>query len=175
MQMQVSVPQRTIIQVQEPPPVVHVQPPPPQPPPPQLVIPDQSIVKQETLSYHIEEAIDKAAAPPPEPEPEKEPETSCDICGCEFYDEASVRFHKKCHEESKVEPPPPRNSKTISRTYTCSTCAYNCATSRIMMQHQKVHSGFELECRVEGCPFSSPFENSLKEHIHSEHNDGPIR
>ena len=149
-------------------------------PPPPLQHSDAIIKQEHDLSaeiqaYHIEETISTVVSVAPELDGEKVPDTSCDFCGCEFYDEESVKWHQKGHELRKVEPPELRNSKIISRHYTCSTCSYNSATSSIMMQHQRIHSGFELDCKVEGCFFTSPFENSLKEHVHLEHSDAIIR
>jgi hypothetical protein len=107
---------------------------------------------------------------------EPEPETLCEKCGLEFADEASLKLHEKRHF---VEEPILQDAdwipklKSLSRSYVCSTCSYTAPTKKIMMQHQRAHNGLELICKAEGCFFLTPFDNTLKEHINSEHGSEP--
>lgn len=104
-----------------------------------------------------------------------EPETLCEKCGIDFVDEASLKLHERRHLED--EPNDKENQatkkKTLVRSYVCSTCSYTAATKRLMMQHQRAHNGHELVCKAEGCMFSTPFDNTLKEHINTEHGSEP--
>jgi hypothetical protein len=126
-------------------------------------------------------ADDAEASKVVEPELELEPETLCEKCGIEFADEASLKLHRKRHEADKlladsVNPAASKPKKTLPRTYVCSTCSYTAATKNMMMQHQRAHNGLELVCQAEYCLFSTPFENTLKEHIHAEHgNEANVR
>lgn len=111
------------------------------------------------------------------PVEESEPETLCEKCGIEFADEASLKLHEKRHwkDESSEKDASiaALKKKNIIRSYVCSTCSYTASTKRLIMQHQRAHNGLELVCKAEGCMFSTPFDNTLKEHIHSEHASEP--
>lgn len=104
-----------------------------------------------------------------------EPETLCDKCGIDFVDEESRKLHEQRHNLVNLrEDENKRDGETVSgrrliRNYVCSTCSYTSATKKIMMQHQRAHTGFELVCMAEKCLFSTPFENTLKEHIQNDH------
>lgn len=111
----------------------------------------------------------------PAPEESPEPETLCEKCGIDFIDEPSRKLHEKRHtlvnpsEDDAVKGAKSSTAKRFVRSYVCSTCSYTCATKKMMMQHQRAHTGFELVCQAERCMFSTPFENTLKEHIQNDH------
>ncbi|ODM96942.1 putative zinc finger protein, partial [Orchesella cincta] len=104
-----------------------------------------------------------------------EPETLCEKCGIDFLDEQSRKLHERRHElTSTADNDASKGAKAsvtkrFFRTYVCSTCSYTCATKKMMMQHQRAHTGFELVCKAENCMFSTPFDNTLKEHIQNDH------
>lgn len=104
-----------------------------------------------------------------------EPETLCEKCGIDFADEQSRKLHERRHElvnpkeDEAVKGAKSSAMKRYFRSYVCSTCSYTCATKKMMMQHQRAHTGFDLVCQAENCMFSTPFDNSLKEHILNDH------
>jgi len=116
-------------------------------------------------------------------EPEDEPSTLCEKCGIDFANESSLRLHEKLHIDvqeprNKLSDVPPSTSiefgtgkpgKVVARDYICTVCSYTCYTQKNMLQHLRAHTGFELTCKADKCDFSTPFENTLKEHIATEH------
>jgi len=156
-----------------------------------LGVPSNTNSMSESASYHHQESSDSFhlkvesnasnASPVDETssqvlEGELEQETLCEKCGIEFADEASLKLHEKVHEVTSPlndAVAAGKNKKSLTRTYVCSTCSYTAATKKIMMQHQRAHNGLELICQAESCMFSTPFENTLKEHIHNEHGNEP--
>lgn len=119
-------------------------------------------------------SVDKLPAVLSQPS-ESEPETLCEKCGVDFVDEQSRKLHERRHilvdpaEDEAVKGAKTSIYKRFVRTYVCSTCSYTCATKKMMMQHQRAHTGFDLVCQAEDCQFSTPFENTLKEHIQNDH------
>ena len=166
--MQLTPPSTIQIQaVHEPVPVVEQH-----QPDPAIIVPDQvdsSLIEDVTFSEQSS-AIQKMDQTVPDGTvPEVEPETVCETCGCEFSSEESFKNHEKLHQVKYKETLDLKTSKSVSRSYGCCTCSYTSATKRNMLQHLRSHTGFLVECRAAGCEFASPFENSLKEHIHAEH------
>lgn len=136
---------------------------------------EQILALAEQLTLPLQESLLVPKVEPMDEDIQKETETLCSTCGCEFPDTRSLKMHEPRHARKFKECTDPRTSKSISRTYTCSTCTYNCATSKTMMQHQRLHTGMELQCKEEICKFSSQFDNSLKEHVHAEHYEHQLR